>query len=194
MSMLSNKLHLPFNTHSHLGSRLSNPFNLQNTFIADSLKPDLYSEYLQKSAGEKEDVFAGINESLSALVCNTDTAITNTFNTINTSLQLASKSVNDVIDGSLDKLKLSFSSGLSGLSNNTKGVSSKAGVVVVDGLRYAIVTVETVLAQGVMLVGYAYAYVKDMLPAEIQDVLNGLEDVLRPVGTAFQQVCIVYQD
>ncbi|KAK1435413.1 hypothetical protein QVD17_01176 [Tagetes erecta] len=194
ISTLSNKVHLPFNTqtHTHLGSRLPNPFNLQNTFIADTLKPDLYSEYLQK-AGEKEDVFAGLNESLSALVCNTDTAITNTFNTVNSSLQLASKSVNDVIDGSLDKLKLSFSSGVSGLSSNSKGVTSKAGVIAVDGLRYAIVTVEAVLAQGAMLVGYAYAYVKDMLPAEVQDVLNGLEDVLRPVGMAFQQAYVVLE-
>ncbi|KAI3823043.1 hypothetical protein L1987_04469 [Smallanthus sonchifolius] len=170
--LIENKLNLPLKTHS---------LPLPRPFIADSLKPDIYSE----------DVFAGINESLSALVCNTDTAITSTLKTINTSVELASKGVNDAIDVSLDKLKLSFSSAFSGLS---KGVSSKAGAIAVDGLRHAIIAVEALLTQGAMLVVYAYAYAKDMLPPELQNVLNASEErALRPLWTAFQQAYIVLE-
>ncbi|KAI3733300.1 hypothetical protein L6452_12742 [Arctium lappa] len=180
---------------------LPRPFYLRNTVIAsnipndpasasDSLKPDLYSEYLSKT--DTEDVFAGINESLSALVCNTDTAITNTLKTITSSVELASKGVNDAIDISFNKLKLSFSTTLSGLSNNSKGVSSKAVVIAVDGLRHAIISVEELLTQGITFVVYVYASAKDMLPPELHNVLNSSEDrvfnVLRPVGTTFQQV------
>ncbi|MFS7916509.1 putative Rhodanese-like domain-containing protein [Helianthus anomalus] len=161
------------------------PFNLQNTtFLATNI-PDAYS--LKPAAN---DVFGGINDSLSALVCNTDTAITNTLNSINTSLKLASKAVNDALDVSLDKLKVSFSSALSGLGNNSKGV----GVVAVDGLRHTIIAVEGVLAQGVTLVAYGYGYVKDTLPPEAQNVLNSSEEnVFRPVGTAFQQIYVVLE-
>ncbi|KAJ0953417.1 hypothetical protein HanPSC8_Chr02g0083551 [Helianthus annuus] len=163
------------------------PFNLQNTFLATNI-PDAYS---LKPA---DDVFGGINDTLSALVCNTDTAITNTLNSINTSLKLASKGVNDALDVSLDKLKVSLSSALSGLGNNSKGVSSKVGVVAVDGLRQAIIAVEGVLAQGVTLVAYGYGYVKDTLPPEVQNVLNASEEnVFRPVGTAFQQIYVVLE-
>ncbi|KAI7729797.1 hypothetical protein M8C21_033803 [Ambrosia artemisiifolia] len=156
-------------------------FHLHNTFIADadSLQPDY-------------DAFVGINQSLSALVCNTDTAITNTLNSINTSLQLASKAANHAIDASLDQFKLSLTTTLSGLSNNSKGVSTKAAVIAVDALRHAILTLEGFLTQGAMLVAFAYAYVKDMLPPELQNLLNASEEnVLRPVGTAFQQVVYI---
>lgn len=166
--------------------------NVPNGPASDSVKPNIYSEYLSKT--DSDDVFAGINESLSALVCNTDTAISNTLKTITSSVEGASKGVNGAIDASLDNLKLSFSSTLSGLSNNSKGVSSKAGVIAVNGLRSVIITVEQLLAQGAMFVVYAYASAKDMLPPEIQNVLNSSEDtafsVLKPVGTTFNQVYV----
>ncbi|XP_076924180.1 uncharacterized protein LOC143586538 isoform X2 [Bidens hawaiensis] len=120
----------------------------------------------------------------------TDTAITNTFKT----LQLASKGLHDSLDASLNNMKLSFSTTLSGLFNSSKGVSSKAGVIAVDGLRHVIVALEELLARGVTLVVYGYASVKDTLPPDLQSVLNSSEDyVLRPVGTAFQQVYIVFE-
>lgn len=122
------------------------------------------------------DVFSGINESLSAMVCNTDTAITNTLKTITSSLQLASKGVNHTIDVSLDNIKLS-------LTSIFKGVS------VVDGLRHVIITVEGFLTQGATFLVYAYTSIKDILPPELQNMLNSSQDnFLRPVGTAFQQV------
>nr|KAJ0199447.1 hypothetical protein LSAT_V11C600323550 [Lactuca sativa] len=180
---------------------LPRAFNLRNTVIATnipddpasaSMKPDIYSEYLSKT--DSEDVFAGINESLSALVCNTDTAISNTLKTITSSVEAASKGVNGAIDGSVNNLKLSVSSALSGLSNNSKGVSSKAGGIAVDGLRTVIVTVEELVSEGAMFLVYAYASAKDMLPPELQNVLNSSEDkaygVLKPIGTTFQQVYV----
>ncbi|XP_024986915.1 uncharacterized protein LOC112522077 [Cynara cardunculus var. scolymus] len=185
---------------------LPRPFYLRNTVIAtnlpndpasasDSLKPDLYSEYLSKT--DTEDVFAGINESLSALVCNTDIAITNTLKTITSSVDLASKGVNDAIDISFNNLKLSFSTTLSGLSNNSKGVSSKAAVIAVDGLRHAIISVEELLTLWTTFVVYVYASAKDMLPPELHNVLNSSEErvfnVLRPFGAAFQQVYTVLE-
>lgn len=163
--------------------------HLPNTsFIIATNEPP---EYLLKTGEQDNDVlFARMNEFLSALVCNTDTAITNTFKT----LQLASKGLHDSLDASLNNLKLSFSTTLSGLLNSSKGVSSKAGVIAVDGLRHVIVALEELLARGVTLVVYGYASVKDTLPPDLQSVLNSSEDyVLRPVGTAFQQVYIVFE-
>lgn len=193
----SNKIHhLPFKSQTPTYLKLNN-LTFKHQFIStitpnDALKPDIYSEYLSKT--DQDDVFAGINESLRALVCNTDTAITNTFKTVTSSLQLASESVNNAIDASVDKLKLSFTSTLSGLSSNSKGVSSKAGVIAVDGLRYVIITVEEFLTKGAMFVAYGYTSVKDMLPPDVQNVLNSSEEkvfnVLRPIGTTFQQVYI----
>ncbi|KAL8260644.1 hypothetical protein R6Q59_028597 [Mikania micrantha] len=173
-SIMENKLHLPLDTQT------PRPCNLQNTFIATNIQNATSGIFLK--TGE-DDVFA-------ALVNNTDTAINDTLKTINASVELASNRVNDAIDASLDKLKLSLSSTLSGLSNN----SSKAGA---DLLRHVIITVEAFLAQGAMLVVYAYAYLKDMLPQELQEVINASEEwafnLLSPVVTAFQQVCIVLE-
>ncbi|XP_076937462.1 uncharacterized protein LOC143605119 [Bidens hawaiensis] len=167
------------NNKLHHFLKLSDIRSRPNTFIIATSEPP---EYLMKTQ-DNEDVFAGINESL---VCNTDTAITNTFKTITS----ASKGVNDSLDASLNNLKLSFSTTLSGLFNSSK---RKAGGIAVDGLRQAIVALEELLAQGVTLVVYGYASVKDTLPPEIQNAFNSSEDVLRPVGTAFQQVYIVFE-
>ncbi|KAK9078949.1 hypothetical protein SSX86_000618 [Deinandra increscens subsp. villosa] len=139
-------------------------------FIASaSLKPPVGSE---EQGG---DVFA-------ALACKIDTAITNTLS----SLQLASKGLTDsAADASFSNLKLDFqSTKLSGLSNTSKEVSSKAAVIAVDGLRHAIITAEEVVV-------YAYASLKDVLPPDLQNVLTSSEDrVLRP---AFQQAYTVLQ-
>ncbi|KAL8227389.1 hypothetical protein R6Q57_017221 [Mikania cordata] len=175
--IMENKPHLPLDTQT------PRPCNLQNTFIATNIQNATSGIFLK--TGE-DDVFA-------ALVNNTDTAINDTLKTINASVELASNRVNDAIDASFDKLKLSLSSTLSGLSNN----SSKAGAIAVDVLRHVIITVEAFLAQGAMLVVYAYAYLKDILPQELQEVINASEEwafnLLSPVVTAFQQVCTVLE-
>ncbi|XP_071713767.1 uncharacterized protein [Rutidosis leptorrhynchoides] len=161
--------------HQFIQPSSPTPFIATNFPVSESLNPQDVSAQL----------FTGINETLSALVCNTDTAITNTLNTITSSLKFASKGVNDTVDASLDNVKMSLTSAFSGLSNN---------VSVVDGLRRVIVTVEGFLTQGAAFTVYAYASVKDNLPVELQNVLNSSEDnFLRPVGTAFQQVYIVLE-
>ncbi|GKA47190.1 rhodanese-like domain-containing protein [Tanacetum coccineum] len=156
----------------------------------NNTKPDLYAEYLSKTDTTNDnDVFAAINDSLSALVCNTDTAISNALNTF----QLSSKGLNDAIDASLNKVKMSFNTTLSGFGNNSKGVSSKAGAIAVDGLRQSIVAVEQILVQGGTLVVYAYSSLKDMLPPNLHDLLDSTEQTLRPVGTTLRQVYIVLE-
>ncbi|PWA92274.1 Rhodanese-like domain-containing protein [Artemisia annua] len=156
----------------------------------NNTKPDLYAEFLSKTdTTNDDDVFAAINDSLSALVCNIDTAISNALNTF----QLSSKGLNDTIDGSLNKLKVSFNSTLSGFGNNSKGVSSKAGAIAVDGLRQSIVAVEQILAQGGTLVVYVYSSLKDMLPPELHDLLDSTEQTLRPVGTTLRQAYMVLE-
>lgn len=156
----------------------------------NTTKPDLYAEYLSKTdTANDDDVFAAINDSLSALVCNIDTAISNSLNTF----QLSSKGLNDAIDASLNKVKTSFSTTLSGFGNSSKGVSGKAGAIAVDGLRQSIVAVEHILAQGGTLVVYGYSSLKDMLPAELHDLLDSTEQTLSPVGTTLRQVYIVLE-
>ncbi|KAJ9541866.1 hypothetical protein OSB04_028372 [Centaurea solstitialis] len=189
--------------HHHLVKLHPPTFYLRNTFLAtndplvssssssssDSLKSaDLYSQYLSKTDTD-DGVFSGINESLSALVCNTDAAITNTLKTITSSAQLASKGVHDAIDASFNTLNLSFSTTLSGLSNNSKGVSSKAVVIAVDGLRHAILSVEDLLTHLIAFLVYVYASTKDVLPPQLQNLLDSSEERLfRPLGTTLQQV------
>nr|GEW35459.1 rhodanese-like domain-containing protein [Tanacetum cinerariifolium] len=176
---------LPFNSSS---LKLSpDHFIIAST---NNTKPDLYAEYLSKTDTTNDaDVFAAINDSLSALVCNTDTAISNALNTF----QLSSKGLNDEIDASLNKVKMSFNTTLSGFGNNSKGVSSKAGAIAVDGLRQSIVAVEQILVQGGTLVVYAYSSLKDMLPPNLHDLLDSTEQTLRPVGTTLRQVYIVLE-
>lgn len=175
---------------------LPRPSPLISPFIINSLKPaDIYSEYLSKSQNQDDnDVFAGVKESLNALVCNTDTAITNTINTITSSAQFASNTLNDTINGYVNTFNRSVTGTLSGLSSNSKGVSSKAGVIAVDVLRNVIITAEGILKQGGALVVYGYESFKDILPPDVQNALNSSQEtvsyyVLNPL----QQLYIVVE-
>lgn len=145
------------------------------------------------------DIVAEINDSIVDTVSGGENILKNSFDTISSSLKTAvSKNVNEVgkfindITSFINESGESAGSKLTGFSSELKEGSGKAGFVALDVLRRTIIVVEDFVILGAKNIGYAYDSAKEILPQEFQDALTLSEgrvvEVLRPVGTAFQQV------
>lgn len=168
-----------------------------NISVYDSSNKDIDS--LSGLTSNVKDIYAGINESVSASVSQGENALERSLDTINSSMKSAFEGANEAVDRALSKVLStveqageSVGSKLTAFSGDSKDASSKAEIIAVDALRKVLVAAEDSLTQGATLVVYAYKYTKDLLPPEIQNVLNSSEvtaaKILSPVGTTFQQV------
>ena len=165
--------------------------------VSDSLTID--SDSLSSVKTNIGDIFAGFSESINASVNKGETALKNSIDRITSSATSALKGVNGVVDNtfskvtsSVDQMGESADNKFTGLSNELEEASNKVGAIAVDVLRHVIVQIEDSLNQGATFVVYAYGSTKNLLPPEVQSVLNSSEErivtISRPVGTAFQQV------
>ena len=91
----------------------------------------------------------------------------------------------------MDKTGDSAGNGVAAFSTGLKEVSGRVGLLAVDALRHIILIVEDLASQGATLVVFSYGSVKDMLPTEVQNLLNVSEEpavkLLTPFGTALGQ-------
>ncbi|KAL2516269.1 Rhodanese/Cell cycle control phosphatase superfamily protein [Forsythia ovata] len=170
--------------------------------VSDSMNVNINSlSDLKTSAA---DIFAELNKSIADTINRGENAVNNSFDTITSSVTTALGSANEAVDNAINKIisainKSGRSAGdkLPDFSSDLKATSGKVGLIALDVLRRTIVVVEDSLAQGVTYVGYAYSSAKESLPSEFQDALNLSEEtaiqVLRPVGTAVQQVSIALE-
>ncbi|CAH9083326.1 unnamed protein product [Cuscuta epithymum] len=83
---------------------------------------------------------------------------------LNSSLDTVVPSVSSAVKGSFERV--------SGFSNVLKGASDNFTIVAIETFRRTVLVLEDALSKGATLVVYAYGSVKELLPSEIQDVLN----------------------
>ncbi|XP_058094311.1 calcium sensing receptor, chloroplastic isoform X2 [Magnolia sinica] len=172
------------------------------TLVPDTL--DATNDTLSKFKENIENFLSGLTESVNASVGKADNTLKNTSNAITSSLANGLKSITESFENaasgvfsSVDNSSEVAGNKLSGFASEFKENTYKAGVVATDVLRRAVVAVEDSLANAGTFVVYSYGSVKALLPTEVQDVLNLSEEraitVLRPVGTAFQQVYVAIE-
>ncbi|CAK9154941.1 unnamed protein product [Ilex paraguariensis] len=172
------------------------------TSESDLLNTD--NDSLSSGKTNVENAFAGISESVSASVNKAQNALKNSLDTITSSVTSAFKGANEAVDdavsnviSAVDQTGELVHKRLTGFSSDLKDASSRVGIIAVDVLRRTIVAVEDSLTQGATFVVYAYSSAKELLPPEIQNVLNLSEEnavnFFRPAGTAFQQIYITLE-
>ncbi|XP_055800852.1 uncharacterized protein LOC129870210 isoform X1 [Solanum dulcamara] len=164
--------------------------------ILDSLGLDTSSLSNVKSSAL--DVFSEVNNSITGSVENGQSYLNNSLDGISSSVtsavRSATQAVDDVISkltSTVDKTGDSAGNGVVAFSTGLKKVSGRAGLLAVDALRHIILIVEDLVSRGATLVVYSYGSVKEMLPMEVQDLLNMSEEravkLLIPFGTALGQ-------
>ncbi|CAH9101481.1 unnamed protein product [Cuscuta europaea] len=83
---------------------------------------------------------------------------------LNSSLDTIVPSVTSAVKGSFERV--------SGFSNVLKDASDNFSIVSIETFRGTVLVLEDALSKGATLVVYAYGSVKELLPSEIQNVLN----------------------
>lgn len=172
-----------------------------STLVSDSLS--MKADSLSNLKTSIEDVFGGVNESISASTKKGEYTLTSTLDTITSSVTSAFKGANEAVYSAFGKVistvdQTGDSAGntLSVLANDSKEAFGKVGSISVDVLRQSILAIEDYLRQGGTFVVYAYGSAKELLPPEIQNVLKiseeSVDKILRPAGTAFQQVYLPF--
>lgn len=167
------------------------------TLIPDSVS--MKSESLANMKPNVQDIFGGITDSISASIKKGENTLTGTIENISSSVTSAIEGANEGFYTAVSKLKSSVDqtgdsagSKLSSFSSDSKEAFGRTVSIAVDLLRHTILAAEEVLEKGGTLVVYAYGSAKGFLPAEVQNVLKASEEsadkILRPAGTAFQQV------
>ena len=148
------------------------------------------------------DFFSGINESISSSVDKGQNAVRTSLETITSSITSAINSATDTVDAAVSKVfsrvdqvgELANDRAAS-FSNDLNEVTRKVGATAIDVLRRAIVLVEDSLTKGASFAAYSYGSAKELLPTDIQNVVNLSEDkaleILRPAGAALQQVILI---
>lgn len=168
--------------------------------ISDSL--DIDSSSVSNVKSSFDDFLARASETFSSSIKQGENAVKNSLDTITSSITSVKKSASEVVDNALGGVFSSVDqtgdlagNKLTGFSTNLTEASSKATAVAIDVLRRTIVVLEDSIVNGASFVVYYYGTTKEMLPPEIRDALNLSEEraseILRPVGSAFQQVCYV---
>ncbi|KAK1266746.1 hypothetical protein QJS04_geneDACA015562 [Acorus gramineus] len=136
-------------------------------------------ESFQKFLGE-------INNTVNASINEARDFVNDTYRTATSSLTYTVKSVSETSE----KTASNFSSEFKESTFRTAGLA-------VDILRQSLVAVGGTLTKATDFVIYSYGSAKDMLPPDIRDPLNLLEEralaIVRPVGTALHQVYVVIE-
>ncbi|XP_059632980.1 uncharacterized protein LOC132275482 isoform X2 [Cornus florida] len=169
------------------------------TSVSKSLNMD--NDSLSSVKTNVEDIFAGVNETIRDSANKGENALKKSLDAITTSMISALNGVNESVDNAVskgisavDEMGKLAGNRLTSFSNDLKEALSKAGIIAVDVLRHTVVAVEDSLTQGGNFVVYGYGSTKELLPSEIQNLLNLSEDraikILKPFGTAVQQVYI----
>ncbi|CAL1365902.1 unnamed protein product [Linum trigynum] len=146
-----------------------------------------------------DDLFSRILDSVGTSLNKGDSTVTGSLDSINSSLTSISKSASQAVDSiwnrvlsNIDQSGELAGNRLSGLLNDSKEATTRLTGVSADVLRKTIISVEDSIVKGAYVVVYSYGSAKELLPPEIKDTVNVSEDkaikILRPIGTAFQQV------
>lgn len=104
--------------------------------------------------------------------------------TVTLSLTTALKNTNQAVDSSINEIISFINKSAGSPGGKLKETSGKAVPFALDVLRGIIVVVENSLGQGGSTVKYAYSFVKEFLPSEVQEAVH-------ISGTAIQQVYLI---
>ncbi|KAJ0034854.1 hypothetical protein Pint_26199 [Pistacia integerrima] len=170
--------------------------------ISDSL--DIDGNPVSNVKSSFDDFLARASETFSSSLNKGENAVKNSLDTITSSITSVKKSASEVVDNALGGVFSSVDqtgdlagNKLTGFSTNLTEASSKVTVVAIDVLRRTIVMLEDSIVNGASLVVYYYGTTKEMLPPEIRGALNLSEEraieIVRPFGSAFQQVSIAVE-
>ncbi|CAI0397028.1 unnamed protein product [Linum tenue] len=154
---------------------------------------------LSSATASFDDLLSRIQDSVGTSLNKGESTVTDSLDTINSSLTSITKSASQAVDSiwsrvlsNIDQSGDLASNRLSGLLNNSKEATTRLTGVSADALRKTIIAVEDSIVKGAYVVVYSYGSAKELLPPEIKDGVNVTEDqaikILRPIGTAFQQV------
>ncbi|KAK6153621.1 hypothetical protein DH2020_013260 [Rehmannia glutinosa] len=172
----------------------STEFRVSNNGVPNV--PTSVSDSLNSLSGQKINFSDTINEGEKVLQKSYDT-ITSSMTSALTNVNKAVDNVVNDITSFINKSGESAGNKMIGLSSELKEGTGRAGFVALDVLRRTVIIVEDFLMLGAKNIGYAYDSAKEFLPREFQDALSLSEgrviEVLRPFGTAFQQVYIVLE-
>uniref|UniRef100_A0ACD5WL57 Uncharacterized protein n=1 Tax=Avena sativa TaxID=4498 RepID=A0ACD5WL57_AVESA len=101
------------------------------------------------------------------------------------------------LTSSVDATKEQATGGATDVSGALQEKVAGAGAVAVDVLRKAIVVAEDSVGTATTSLAYYYGSAKSSLPPNVKDLLNSSEEkasiVLRPVGSALQQVYVIIE-
>ncbi|WMV18877.1 hypothetical protein MTR67_012262 [Solanum verrucosum] len=164
--------------------------------ILDSL--DLDTSSLSNVKSSALDVLSQVNKSITGSVENGQSYLNSSLDGISSSVTSAvrgaTQAVDDVISkltSTVDKTGDSASNGVAAFSTGLKEVSGRAGLLAIDALRHITLIVEDLVSRGATLVVYSYGSAKEVLPMEVQDLLNVSEEraakLLTPFGTTLGQ-------
>ncbi|XP_058181721.1 calcium sensing receptor, chloroplastic isoform X2 [Rhododendron vialii] len=165
--------------------------------VSDSLTVD--TDALSSGKTDIQGTLDGVSMSISSSVNKGEIALEKSVDVVTSSITSALKGANEGLDSALSEVISSIDhvgefadKKFTSFSNDLKEASKKVGAISVEFLRGAIVQIEDSLKQGATYVVSAYGSTKDLLPSEVQNILSLSEDrvtkVLRPVGTALQQI------
>ncbi|KAK3204177.1 hypothetical protein Dsin_018223 [Dipteronia sinensis] len=170
-----------------------------STSVADSL--NLSNDSLSNVKSSFNEFSSGVSGSFSSTINKGENAVKSSLDTITSSITSITKSASEAVDNVVSRVfsTVDQTGELAGdkftsFSSYLKETSNRATVVAVDVLRRTIVVLEDSVTNGVSFVVYAYSNTKELLPPEIRDALNLSEEraiiILKPVGSAFQQVSV----
>ncbi|KAH7572979.1 hypothetical protein JRO89_XS03G0045500 [Xanthoceras sorbifolium] len=170
-----------------------------STSVSDSL--DLGNNSSSNFKSSSDDFSAGVSRSFSSSINKGENAVKSLLDTITSSITSITKGASEAVDNAVSRVfsTVDQTGELAGdkftsFSSDLKETSNRATVVAVDVLRRTIVALEDSISNGISFVAYSYSSTKELLPQEIRDALNLSEEraikILKPVGSAFQQVSV----
>ncbi|GAB2268574.1 hypothetical protein Dimus_003529 [Dionaea muscipula] len=189
--------------HDDGGSILSlDPLKDTSVVVPDSLRAD--TNLLSNLRNKIEDMLTDANDSVGTSVSSGSNALNRSIVRITSTITATFEDTNKAVDiliseviSSVDQTGELTRKKLISIFRDLQQDSSKIGVVVLDLLRQTIIAVEDSLTKGSRLISSSYGSVKELLPPEVQSVLNLSEErtreFSRPVGMAFQQVSVAIE-
>ncbi|KAG8654375.1 uncharacterized protein LOC110616357 isoform X2 [Manihot esculenta] len=165
----------------------------------DSLNMD--NDSLSSVKTSFDDLLDGVRGSINTSVNKGENVMKISLDTITSPITSITKSASEAVDNALsgvvsavDQTRGLAGNRLDNFSSDLKEATSKATANSVDLLRGTVVAVEDLIVKGASFVVYSYGSAKGLLPPEIRDALILSEDkavqILKPVGTSFQQVYV----
>ncbi|CAL0328042.1 unnamed protein product [Lupinus luteus] len=162
---------------------------------------NLNNESLASTKASLSDLFAGIDESLSASINKGENALRSSLDTatsfVDSIIKDANKTADDVFSGAFSAVGQTgelANKKLSSFSSALSGTTDKAPSVAIDVLRRTITAAEGSLTSGASYAVYLYGSAKELLPSGIRDAVNVYEDkatdILRPIGSASEKIYI----